>query len=74
MAVMDGSPEGLTKSMIGNLVYCERTRVISTSGAMVRVAESDAHDLFSGHDNACKGCPRYQICRNAVIAEDHGHW
>jgi hypothetical protein len=74
MTTMDGSPEDLAKPMIGNLVYCERTRVISTSGAMIRVAESDAHDLYNGHDKACAGCFRYQACKNAVTSEAHGRW
>ncbi len=74
MTTMDGSLEDLTRPMVGNLVYCERTRVISTSGAMVRVAESDAHDLFNGDENACKGCFRYKTCESTVMAEAHGRW
>jgi hypothetical protein len=70
----DDVQENTTKPMIGSLVYCERTRVVSPDGLMVRVAETDVHDLFNGHDDACKKCFRYGACRTAKMTGENNNW
>lgn len=74
MMVDGGHTEDLVKPMVGELVYCEHTRHISRSGGMIRVAKSDAHELFKGNSELCKKCMNYESCEAAETAETYSRW